>query len=98
MLAAAALLAGCGGSAHSSNDGAAIFASACSSCHTLAPNPHPSPVGGTLSGYGFTEAQVASFTRVMPLRKRLTPRQIAAVSRFVVRSQQRSGGLRPAGG
>jgi hypothetical protein len=82
-LAALALLlalSGCGGSA--SSRGHRVFASGCTSCHTL--TGHDTNVDGGDLGVGcMTAAQVASFARVMPVR--LTPRQTHDVAVYVAR-------------
>lgn len=79
----ATLVAGCGGGP-SLREGAAVYAASCGGCHTLAANPRVNPVGGSLRGYHLTLAQAESAIRVMPVRAKLTPRQLEAVSRYVV--------------
>lgn len=86
-----AALTGCGGvrpPADELQEGAQLFRASCSACHTLASNPHPSPVGGSLRPYRMTIAQVESFTRVMPLRRPLDDRQLRILARYVTRVQR----------
>jgi mono/diheme cytochrome c family protein len=80
----AAALAGCGGGGPSLREGAAVYAASCRGCHTLAAHPRVNPVGGSLRGYHLTPAQAEAAIRVMPVRTKLTPRQLEAVSRYVV--------------
>jgi mono/diheme cytochrome c family protein len=80
----AAFVAGCGGGGPSPREGAAVFASSCTGCHTLAARPRVNPVGGSLRGYHLTVAQAEAAVRVMPVRTKLTARQLEAVSRYIV--------------
>jgi len=91
------LTTGCGGStSHSTRSraitlpsapasGQAVFAARCSSCHSLIGNESLRKQGGDLLGYKLTEAQLISFTRVMP--SRLTEAQLLAVVRYIMRRQ-----------
>lgn len=80
-------LSGCGRHA-SPSAGARIFARSCSDCHTL--TGHDTQVdGGDLIPLSASLAQIESFVRAMPLRPRLTPAEIAVVSRYVRSKQPR---------
>lgn len=61
-----------------------MFDSSCRGCHTLAANPRVNPIGGSLRGYHLTVAQAEAAVRVMPVRTKLTEREIEAVSRYIV--------------
>ncbi|MFL5885854.1 MAG: c-type cytochrome [Thermoleophilaceae bacterium] len=99
LAAAAALLASCGGGAKphppppSLAEGARVFASSCSGCHTLAPTRGHVPAGGPLAGYRFTTAQLDSFVKTMPVPRPLTGRERQAVVAFVAHVQ-RTGATR----
>jgi mono/diheme cytochrome c family protein len=85
-LAALLLVCGCGGGRPA--DGHAVFRSTCSGCHTLAGEGSPRPVGGDLGGYRMTTAEAETFTKIMPTR-RLSQRELEAVSAYVVSVQRR---------
>ncbi len=82
---AAVACAGCGGGHRDSSQVAAghkIFAGACAYCHTL--TGHDTQInGGDLGDHRFSLADLESFTRVMPVRPRLTARQSRAVAAYV---------------
>ena len=88
LAAALAVVSGCGGSDLAR--GHAVFRSQCASCHTLAGEGSPHPVGGDLGGYKMTVDEVAGFTKIMPVARPLSSAEIAAVSRYVWSVQQRS--------
>ena len=77
---AAFVLCGCG--ATTANRGRAIFYRSCAQCHTLTGHDTTAD-GGDLAIGSLTAAQIASFTRVMPVRPRLTRDEIALVARYV---------------
>jgi mono/diheme cytochrome c family protein len=58
----------------------AIFAAACSACHTLTGRDSPA-VGGDLAIDGLSVRAVASFVRVMPVH--LSAAEIGAVANYV---------------
>jgi mono/diheme cytochrome c family protein len=93
LILVAAVIAGCGGAPDSGRppslaDGAKVFASSCSGCHTLAPGGRPVPSGGPLAGYRMTNPQIESFVEQMPLRRPLSARETAAVVAFVAHAQR----------
>jgi mono/diheme cytochrome c family protein len=93
-LLAAASIAGCGGGGSkreappSAAEGAHVFASSCSGCHTLEPTPGQAPPGGPLAGYRMTTQQLQSFVRNMPVQRPLTERQLQDVVAYVARAQR----------
>lgn len=92
-LLATVLLAGCGGGSKPQHppslaEGAHVFASSCSGCHTLAPTRGHVPAGGPLAGYRFTTAQIDSFVKTMPVARPLTVRERQAVVAFVAHAQR----------
>jgi len=99
-LIAASLGAGCaGGSAGATRPtrpGAAVFASSCAGCHTLAPEGRsvPAPSGGSLLDYRMSAAIVASFARQMPLPRPLSAAELRAVAAYVADAQRRHAGSR----
>jgi mono/diheme cytochrome c family protein len=83
-------VAGCGGTAsrapRSDVDGGQVFATDCSSCHTL--TGHDTSVqGGDLAVEVLSTADIESFVHVMPVH--LTPAKAAAVAAYVHREQAR---------
>jgi len=86
-------LAGCGSARRADStsgspaaqlaDGRRVFAENCSACHSLSSRPAPELNGGGLLAYRLSPAEVASFVRVMPLRRALSRDQTAAVSAYV---------------
>jgi mono/diheme cytochrome c family protein len=88
---AATLAAGCGASkqpAPSLTEGAHVFASSCSGCHTLEPRRGQVPAGGPLAGYRMTTQQLQSFVRNMPVQRPLTERELRAVVAYVAEAQR----------
>ena len=81
------MAAGCGGTGSSA--GRQIFDRSCAHCHTL--TGHDTSIdGGDLALGKLTTAEIASFTRVMPLRARLTAAQTTAVARYVKSAADRA--------
>ncbi|MBV8079254.1 MAG: cytochrome c [Actinobacteria bacterium] len=77
--------AGCGGPT-ALDRGRAIFTRDCSSCHTL--TGHETAVaGGDLAVVSMSLADLASFTRAMPVR--LSPGEVRAVAAYVHASMRR---------
>ncbi len=62
--------------------GRAIFASQCSSCHTLA-GRESGAIGGDLVLGHLKEKDVASFARVMPTARPLSQTAAAAVASYI---------------
>ena len=91
-LLAGSTLAGCGESAKprppSLAEGARVFASSCSGCHTLQPRSGPVTGGGPLAGYRFSAAQIESFVRTMPVPRPLSDRERRAVAAFVAHAER----------
>lgn len=80
LLALVVVAAGCGGG--SAARGGHVFATRCTSCHTL--TGHDTNVdGGDLAVGCMTRGQVASFARVMPVS--LTRREASDVAEYVAR-------------
>lgn len=76
---ALAVLAGCGGQ---SGSGRAVFHHDCAGCHTM--TGHDTSIsGGDLGATGLTIRQLESFTRVMPLRTKLSRAQVHAVAVYI---------------
>jgi mono/diheme cytochrome c family protein len=69
--------------------GEVVFAHSCSACHSLIGNESLRKQGGDLLNYKLTQAQLISFTRVMPAR--LTATQLEAVVRYIMRAQAKAG-------
>src|SRR3954452_1690055 len=94
---ALACLAGCGGGGKapappSLAEGAHVFASSCTGCHTLEPTRgRQAPPGGPLAGYRMTRAQLESFVRTMPVPRPLTERELRAVVTYVAHAQRAHG-------
>ena len=86
-LVAAALVmvvaTGCGSGADTTaKHGKALFASQCAQCHTLAGRESGAP-GGDLAVPKLHVADIASFARVMPTRRRLSRAEALAVATYV---------------
>ena len=70
------------------SSGRDVFASSCSSCHSLVGNESSHKQGGDLLGFRMTRADVFSFTRVMPTAAGLSAAQLRAVTDYVFAAQQ----------
>jgi mono/diheme cytochrome c family protein len=81
------VLTACGASTHHA-EGRRIFAASCASCHTITGHDTQAP-GGDLAVPRFTEAEIASFARVMPVHPRLSRANIQAVAAYVAAAQRR---------
>lgn len=89
----AASIAGCGGGAGkapapSAAEGARVFATSCTGCHTLYPTRGQARAGGPLAGYTMTRGQLESFVRNMPVPRPLSDRELKAVVAFVAQAQR----------
>ena len=93
---AAGLLAGCGGTNGPTRlaQGRQIFASQCSSCHTLTGREHGAS-GGDLVLAHLQEQDLASFARVMPTKRPLSAEDARAVASYVVSVASTAGSSRP---
>jgi mono/diheme cytochrome c family protein len=83
-------LCGCGGQRQhgsTSQQGKAVFAAACSSCHTLTGRDSHAP-GGDLGIGLFSVADIESFVRIMPVK--LTSAEVHAVAVYVHERQARA--------
>jgi mono/diheme cytochrome c family protein len=96
--AVALALPGCGASAGGVPVGAKVFDQACQTCHSLAGNDSLRRVGGDLLGYRLSRTQVLELVRQMPVRRVLSPAEIAAVSDYVLGRERRAAGRCPAPG
>jgi mono/diheme cytochrome c family protein len=77
-----AVLAGCGSSHNELTHGRHVFAAACSGCHTLTGHPTSAP-GGDLGSLLLSTADVESFAAIMPVRPRISQRDLRSVALFV---------------
>jgi mono/diheme cytochrome c family protein len=83
--------AGCGHAASPPTpSGAALFAEDCQACHSLIGNESLHKQGGDLLGYSMSHRQMTSFAREMPVRRRLSSRQLRAVVDFVIHAEEAS--------
>ena len=71
-------------------DGRRVFAASCAGCHTLTGHDTPAS-GGDLGHSNLTDAEIVSFTRIMPARPALTRSRIRAVAAFVETFRERPG-------
>ena len=86
---------GAGAGRSPASSGAAVFAQACSSCHSLLGNESRHLQGGDLLGYGFSRQVLTQYTMEMPLRRALAPAEVDAVVGYVLtveRSRRVAGG------
>lgn len=89
LVAACAVAGGCGRSARpTAENGAAVFAKDCGSCHSLVGNESRHKQGGDLVGYAFSRPVLLQFTREMPTRLPLGPAQLRAVVDYVLRAER----------
>ncbi len=79
-----AVLAGCGSSHNELTRGRRVFAASCSGCHTLTGHPTSAP-GGDLGSLLLSTADVESFAAIMPVRPRISQRDLRSVALFVKR-------------
>jgi mono/diheme cytochrome c family protein len=96
-LAAVALglaAAGCGATAPAHRSGRALFAQACSFCHSLTGHESPAKPGGDLLGVRLNRPVALQFAREMPARRPLSQAQLAAIVDYIARVQDeaRRGG------
>lgn len=92
----AAAVGGCGSSgdvrhAVGRSAGRALFASACSACHSLSGHESPRRQGGDLLRLRVSRAAMLEFVAEMPVRHRLTPRQVSTVSDYVLAVEAQRG-------
>jgi mono/diheme cytochrome c family protein len=92
LSAALVVVSGCGAThpdPAALSRGHAVFRSQCAGCHTLAGEGSPRPVGGDLGGYRMSVSEASTFARIMPTVRRLSKREIADVSAYLVSVQRR---------
>lgn len=82
--------AGCGAGRPAPPAGQALFAQACSSCHTLAVGYDPRRQGGSLLAFHASRAQLLQLAGEMPVRRRLSPAQLRAVVSYVAATEARA--------
>jgi mono/diheme cytochrome c family protein len=99
-VAAALAATGCGSGGHHSLNlprkparaeltaGARIFESSCANCHTLSGHD-TSATGGDLALLPASQAEIASFARIMPVEPPLTPTRVKAVAAYIVGMERR---------
>ena len=68
-------------------EGRRVFAASCASCHTLSGHDTQA-TGGDLGLGHFTEAEVASFARIMPVHPALSGTSLRAVATYVATVQE----------
>jgi mono/diheme cytochrome c family protein len=90
-VAAAVVLAGCGGARPArAPNGTSVFAQDCQICHTLVGNESRQTQGGDLLGFSMSRRDLTEFAREMPTRHRLSSPALAAVVRYVLAEQRRA--------
>jgi mono/diheme cytochrome c family protein len=92
--AASAALAGCGGGhaagPHAASSGRAVFAQACSSCHSISGADNPRRQGGDLLHFHATREQLTQLAGEMPVRHPLSQGDLAAVVDYVMGVERRA--------
>ena len=92
-VAASVALIGCGSvSRPRSASGKALFAADCSACHSLIGSESLRRQGGDLLGYRFSRRDLLEFAREMPVRRPLSPAQLAAIVGYVSGRERSAGG------
>jgi mono/diheme cytochrome c family protein len=93
LLAATGLAtAACGSSGTSTRPvGQKLFSQACGGCHTLSGRDSPSHQGGDLLHLRLARPVMLQFAAEMPLRHRLSDRQLAAVTDYLLAVQRQRG-------
>ncbi len=91
-------LAGCGAADRGVPIGAKVFDQECQTCHSLTGNDSLRRVGGDLVGYRLNRTQILELVRQMPVRRMLSPAELAAVSDYVLGRERRAAGRCPAAG
>jgi mono/diheme cytochrome c family protein len=91
LLAASAAASGCANASRpTAPDGAAMFASECSSCHSLIGNESKHTPGGDLLGYSYSRSFLIELVSQMPTPRPLSAAQLRAVVNYVLRAQAHS--------
>lgn len=86
-------LSSCGGTSHPSPaSGKILFAEDCSACHSLIGNESLRRQGGDLLGYRFSRRDLLEFAREMPVRRPLSPAQLATIVDYVFGRERSAGG------
>ncbi len=68
--------------------GRRIYDRSCAACHTLSGHEHGA-AGGDLAVADLTVDDIASFARIMPLTRPLTPTDVTAVARYIFATARR---------
>ena len=84
---ASVAIAACSSASRRPISGEAVFAQACSACHSLIGNDSLRRQGGDLVHYRMSAPQLLQFAREMPARRPLSPRELAAVVAYVHAAQ-----------
>lgn len=87
-LVVALATAGCGSAATAPHPGHALFAQACSFCHSLTGHESPSKQGGDLLGVRLTRPVALQFAREMPVRRPLSHAQLVAIVDYIALVQR----------
>jgi len=69
-----------------------LFAADCSACHSLIGDESLRRQGGDLLGYRFSRRDLLEFAREMPVRRPLSPAQLAAIVGYVSGRERSAGG------
>ena len=85
-------LTGCGASAQHAASGSALFAEDCSKCHSLIGNESRRRQGGDLLDHWFSRQDLLEFAREMPVRRPLSPAQLAAIVDYVFGRERSASG------
>jgi mono/diheme cytochrome c family protein len=83
---------GCGASGPRRASGKTLFAEDCSECHSLLGNESLRRQGGDLLGYRFSRPDLLEFAREMPVRRPLSPAQLATIVDYVSGKERSAGG------
>ena len=89
----AAALAGCGSAGKQQVAGRSLFTKDCGFCHSLTGRQSPTRQGGDLLHLHIGRTALLEFTREMPVRHRMTAREVSEVADYVlaVEAGRRSG-------
>jgi mono/diheme cytochrome c family protein len=93
-VAVSVVLLGCGSTSvrPPTRSGRALFAEDCTKCHSLIGNESLRRAGGDLLGYRLNHRALMQFVSEMPVRRPLTPAQIAAIVEYVSAKERTAGG------
>ena len=79
---------GCGAGRPAGRSGKALFAQACSFCHSLTGHDIPSKQGGDLLGVRLSRPVALQFVREMPVRRPLHRAELAAIVDYIALVQR----------